>query len=592
MVFFSHLQQKMLTNYEKDSIIFLTLIGGLILNKTLAPDFVELYIENIEEEIKQYFVTQNEYLKKKLSVNSFKYIKEKFYIDKIYAKDNLMIFKLFVKAFLILDEFYTKCYPLKIVFEIDVLNNKYNFLYCGENDYSISEYDFILSENFVPEIDKNDIEEYSIKTINKYFNNVSEFNSDIFVKRLGLNVDYKVLIDNSSINGQFFLKSVTKLFYNKKKNREEGMIVPERTIIVYKEAHFKQCKSAYDYTILHESSHYLLHKYLLFACYALNKDVNLFSWKIENQANVLARCFLMEKNSFIFLYNNLIKKYKNETGKDYLFDEYKKIVKELGKAFNVTFQLAKARLLDLGFEEIKGVLNFVDGKYVKAYFCKEKFLQYNQTFCISSKSLTDNINVFENLKGSYVFVENHLCLNDKKYIKVKKRSVELTEYARLHMDECCVVFEYKLNSDVYEKELENTIHKESRYEKISKCYQPIKNYKILEEYEEFSKTLNISNPGECFKNIKKFIGMKKDNIIELSDISVSTYERMSSGKSVSLETIIKVCVGMKLPSSISYKLVEAFGYSINNTKYSVVLNYYYLGGIDVVMKYLNDDLNE
>ena len=45
------------------------------------------------------------------------------------------------------------------------------------------------------------------------------------------------------------------------------------------------------------------------------------------------------------------------------------------------------------------------------------------------------------IAGNYVFVENHVCLNDNKYItRDLNDKVVLTEYARKHIDECCLKF--------------------------------------------------------------------------------------------------------------------------------------------------------
>ena len=60
------------------------------------------------------------------------------------------------------------------------------------------------------------------------------------------------------------------------------------------------------------------------------------------------------------------------------------------------------------------------------------------------------------LSGDYTFVDSHVCLNRPQYIERGDDGIPvMTEYARLHMDECCLAFtlrDDKWNYDFSAKE--------------------------------------------------------------------------------------------------------------------------------------------
>lgn len=118
-------------------------------------------------------------------------------------------------------------------------------------------------------------------------------------------------------------------------------------------------------------------------------------------------------------------------------------------------QQAYERLLDVGIHEAAGVDNWVDGKYSRPFHFAKGSLQKDETFTISTASfshklLLSNQELFMDLfEGKYVFVENHVVLNDPIYIKKNhNHDLVLTEYARLNLEKCAVKFKCKaVNQD-------------------------------------------------------------------------------------------------------------------------------------------------
>ena len=125
--------------------------------------------------------------------------------------------------------------------------------------------------------------------------------------------------------------------------------------------------------------------------------------------------------------------------------------------FRSSRQAAKIRLVELGFEEAIGTYTYLDGRYVKPHGFRKGAIKVNQTFSLSAqdaalerffnpelRALTDS--------GDYLFIDNHYVYNAPLYVQPGENGkLDLTGYARSHMDECCLVFDMTITSKVADK---------------------------------------------------------------------------------------------------------------------------------------------
>ena len=125
------------------------------------------------------------------------------------------------------------------------------------------------------------------------------------------------------------------------------------------------------------------------------------------------------------------------------------VVYELSDFFNVSKLSAKIRLIDLGYNEAIGVLTYVDDRYVASHAFERDAIKNNQTFTIGIQDALHEYAINSELRkmvdaGKYLYVDAHFCINDSKYVRQNDYGVpELTDYARQHIDECCLVFDVK-----------------------------------------------------------------------------------------------------------------------------------------------------
>ena len=173
---------------------------------------------------------------------------------------------------------------------------------------------------------------------------------------------------------------------------------------------------------------------------------------MEWQANSLAPRIQMPIDQFKTKATAFIQKYRREFSDVPLVNIMEPVIEELATFFCVSRQAAKIRMVDAGYQEAIGAFTYIDGHYVRPHAFKKGSVEKCQTYSIGVDdaafvALSDMRLRDQAGKGVYVYVDSHFCLNDPKYIiNDETGRVVMTEYARLHIDECCLAFDLKVKS--------------------------------------------------------------------------------------------------------------------------------------------------
>lgn len=231
------------------------------------------------------------------------------------------------------------------------------------------------------------------------------------------------------------------------------------------------------------------------------------------------------------------------------------------------------RLVELGFEEAIGTFTYLDGHYVKPHGFRKGSIKVNQTFSLSAQDAA--IQRFVNLElraltesGDYLFVDNHFVYNAPLYIERDENGkLDLTGYARSHMDECCLVFDMSITSKV-----ENTYHTacflnrepsditfeikyHNGFENAPQERQVAMRKKQQEEYMEIRKKMT-DDPEQCMELLLNWRGMNYTDLGIEIDRDPKTISRTVKGETnPKVETAALICFGLHLPPTISEKLM-------------------------------------
>jgi len=351
------------------------------------------------------------------------------------------------------------------------LNKKLNDFYIhGVDEFSKTKPVKPLSGDLVPYMKKIQYDDYANEILENYYFkyhpeariNPMAIDVDELASRMGLTVHNVSISEDRSIFGQIFFADTEIDLFNSNTSKYERKQIDKNTVLVDDEAAYLRSFGSRNMTIAHECVHSYYHRNaFLFAqmqtedlryiqCQVngvmRNGETNTTAEWMEIQANGLAPYILMPKESFLNSAKELFEYYNHRGGLvTYTINE---IIDKLAITFEVTTYAARKRLIDLGYELAIGAYNWVDGHYIRPYSFKKGSLASDETYTISYKDVYKKITsdpkiAVSVLMNQYVFVENHLCINHPKYIE-KNRNGDLiiTDYALIHMQECCAKFKY------------------------------------------------------------------------------------------------------------------------------------------------------
>lgn len=263
---------------------------------------------------------------------------------------------------------------------------------------------------------------------------------------------------------------------------------------------------------------------------------------------------------------------------------YENVIDELAELFDVSRQAAKVRLMDLGYSKAEGAYPFVDGQYARGYSFEAGALDKNQTFTIPYADLFKAYCFGREFKklidsGQFVFTDRHLVLNNEKYIaRNQAGNATLSEYALTHMDECCVVF-----SKGYSYQ--------SKYQGAKYYTQFMRNAAPVENQVEYSFELNthnrtlldqIQNAKRRSEALRKYPGSFAETLValqkerklsnkQLADRSLvgeKTIQRLRNDEEypTSVQTVLALCVGLKLPLPEAEMFLGKTDFKLNSLK--------------------------
>ena len=206
------------------------------------------------------------------------------------------------------------------------------------------------------------------------------------------------------------------------------------------------------------------------------------------------------------------------------------IVRKVMDTFQVSRQMATLRLKDFGYDIAKGVNRYVDGHYVPAYGTSNGEWKNGIDYIIEHKAVFElycDDAAFRRVidTGRFVFVENHLCLADRRYIrtgagrKLETPRVWLTDYARNHIDECCLAFrERGVNLHRY---YDGILNREICKRVVDYRYDPMRsreeNIQIMDEFARINDELP-SGFGKTIKYHMSRVGVSVGDLAEAMEL--------------------------------------------------------------------------
>lgn len=321
-----------------------------------------------------------------------------------------------------------------------------------------------MSGDLVPIIFRTEYEKYGEEILKKYYPEGLINDNKIDIMKLVTNMRLRVfatkITQDQSVYGQLYFEKTLTNIYSVKNKKWKEIKIPSNTIIVDKEA-VTNANETVDLVIAHECIHYVLHKSAFLFSQLFHDNLHILecekSGKIkgidnndkimwmEVQANGLAPYILLPTIPFKNKVKKTLEKY-NITDTISLLNNIETVIDELARYYNVTKEVIKIRMIDIGYPEAASAYNFVDGVYVNPFAYSKKAIEGKIVYTIEAKEIKHIMVINKKLsdrieKGYYLYIDSHLVFNHPKYIKkLNNGYLTLSEYARENIEECCLSF--------------------------------------------------------------------------------------------------------------------------------------------------------
>ena len=463
--------------------------------------------------------------------------------------------------------------------------------------------DLGLTPEFVPYLRAKELDKVAEDILRKYYPDALQVPMalpvDDYISNIGLTKIEGKLTQDSSIFGEMVFKDTEITFYDN--DKVEHRLIERKTILVDPNVICLRNQGSYNNTIVHESVHWLLHRYhneykMLFdenhvrsSSRSDTSEYDSSNWTsyewMEWQTNGIAGRILMPKRTAKQMVQELFVKYSLEFEQDKKTQMFEQVIDDLADFFQVSRLAVKIRLQQLGYTEFDGIYNYVGNEYIRSYAYEVGALCKGQTFTISFNNacMLNALNSqFREVMNTerFVFVDSHFCLNDEKYVEmIDFGQYKMTDYAYLHMDECCLTFDIRYQSDG----------------KIS--YQDFNDYilyrgsdpnlKVKVDFSECLISLDTipQYTGEVYHKVTQimeelpghFCGtmvahrnrrqLTQEDLEEYSTVSVATIRRMETDKEYQkkLGKLMAICIGLKLYPDFSFDLIEKSNCNFDDT---------------------------
>lgn len=497
----------------------------------------------------------------------------------------------------------------------------------GENDPVLSGYEINTNEYLLPVLYNRDYETVAQSIIEEYFpeanrtidGDVAIVGSEELAKRMGLRV-VDVRFADSTVMGQLYydfgevdLLDDTGRHYKRK--------IRPGTILVSQD----NCTSAAirNSTIGHECCHLYLDRWFFllqmmtgkeYAPYSSRRKENrkfyhrngALDW-MELQCEKLPAYLLMERDSTIDYVEECLRRcdWKRTP------ENIRKIIEDLAEQSEVSFQMAKYRMIELGDYEASGIRNYVNGTMVPDHGCTWHWPE-STTYTISIQDaarLVEWSPTFDAKvrSGRYLYVEGHFCLNDKRYlIHDIFGNLSLTAYARHHMEDCCLGFAVegryrKTNFGAGRVARNKTSPVTDKYRAT---------YRLIaepgtSEYDKENQTLVDdgllwldfckSMPddfSEIVREIMKRKGITQENLSFELGVDRKALSNYLNQDRPSVAHVVGICVALKVPYFISMEILGVAGIRLRSIEQDFLYRQFLLNAENLTVNRCEDILKQ
>ena len=461
--------------------------------------------------------------------------------------------------------------------------------------------DIQMSDKLLPIMYEGDTDLIASKLLDIYFPEAKEYgipvDADLIAKRMKLHLVEKRVYGNYHDEGLFYFDRVD-LQVEEDDGTVHAIKVDPCTIVINRNlinenlSHWKLLRKS---TIMHECIHMFKDKYFFLlqhmnggrpmVRYAARtksryRHRNTENGWMELQAEKMTAAVLMEKGLATKAINDQLDLAHGDRGPRYTSTT----VSYLASKFQVSLSMARYRMVELGYPEAEGVFAYVDGERVPDYGCAGEW-EKGLTYTIPRK---DVLCLLENpafrkafQSGAYIYLEHHIVLNSPEYVQVNSQGKKrLTDYARTHIDECCLAFtvsgryadgQYREGAAArgpmvsHEDEYPTRYTFQAEEGSAVRVKEALKALELAKKWAEIKRNLP-DDFREAVNYVRKELGLSQEEVAFRLGIEQPAFSSGIGRPIIPINNIVGICIAMELPYMISEVLIRLGGCSLRNNE--------------------------
>ena len=422
-------------------------------------------------------------------------------------------------------------------------------------------------------------------------------NATELAKRIGLTIQYLDVYEHQDMDSIIFFEDSDLVVGEDRMEREPDgstrriktgvpttVCVPANTIVVNTN---KITKDYSAFNIFHECIHYLLH-YMFYRLQKMASNdirlVKVVEVEAEDGKELSDPIYFMEKQADRGSYGLMMpatdtrERIRSELARVRQFKNEGERFEIVGKALSYQLRMPhfrlKARMIQLGYIQAKGALNYVDKKLITPFaFDPDAWRENEVTFVIKPQTVSGlerRSKDFEAVMatGQFIYADGHVVRNDSRFVKQEKDKLLLTEEAAENVNDCCLRFVRRYVQQNVGKYVMGRMFYDAHYVEQTNFYlSDLMNQKQLDELDA-KLEYKSSFPGrfeKAFDQIMEKNDETRESTAYRLHISTDTLDRwlQNPGKFINEDFIIRISQMWQIPDWISKMLLERASIHLN-----------------------------
>ena len=459
---------------------------------------------------------------------------------------------------------------------------------------------FPLTSQLVPFFPYNELESIAEQILSVYYPEAMDGSCRVDIQELARRAGLRICwgkFDRDDLHGIIYFKDCKRRCYDSiealRTLPEPNTTVTNGTALINASLYSSHNHSRAWTAISHEVIHWLLDRkamYMRMLLYGSKPYLNTNEigapdnpsttkeW-MESHADKLAPRLLMPYHPTLAKANEMYAAYLAQNNTDDPVVIIEQIIRNLADFYQVSYEMAKYRMDEIGFSSAKGIMIWLEDHYVPNFKTSTgKFGKYDR-YHLSGNQLSDICEKYPNIaealyKNDLLFVENHLVQNNKMYVIYDELgNLCLTDFARNNIDLCAVCFQMSITlSETTDWPFHHKLYKlqqELHYyydlsadENLEIQHAPASQLAVSSyDYEqEYMADFPIDN-SQAFKYCFNKSTLTEQELADEVGCSRQTISKLMNGSlKAKMELILACAVVMNVPKPAYEELLECFNY--------------------------------